>query len=70
MTEVVVDPCQDQLEDQGLGQIQESVQIETESGVINVGNMTTLLVIAPNLIWMRNQTNVIQTVNKFTNFGT
>ena len=38
MTEVAVDLCQGQ--DHGLDQVQESVQIETESGVTNVESMT------------------------------
>ena len=61
MTEVVVD----QHQDQHPGQVQESVQTETDLDIKCVGNMTILLVIAPTLAQMRNQTGTIQTVIQF-----
>ena len=66
MTVVIVDHHQDQ--GPGPGQIQESVQTETELGVINVGNTTRLLAIALTLSWMKNQTSTIQIINQCYKF--
>ena len=70
MTEVVVDQCQDQHQDQGPGQVQESVQTETELGVISVGNMAILLVIPPTLSQIGMRPVPFRQPISFTNFGT
>ena len=65
ITGVVVDQCQDQ--HQSLVQVQQLVPIEIELGVKSVGNMTILQVNAQILSQMRNQTDMILTLNWFAN---
>ena len=57
MTEVLVDPHQDQDQDQDLDEVQELVKIETVSGVTNVENIITLLTIIQTQAQMKRQTN-------------